>query len=222
MDRRGGRSPVSRTRRCTWAASWGDAGDRYEVDTRTSILRDVRACGGRGRGLVGPGAGRVRGRVPAAWRAAAKPAPPGLRAERKGCEPTPYGVLMFSMSEGASPQGKHRKTHPMRGWRNRQTRWIQVPVPARAWGFNSPLAHNEIPMKRVSVSDEGHGRGPFLVVLAVVRDCTSWTPYATPSARDLSHGRSRPSRFRWRRFLTGRQVGGCAQRPGGTTPTERP
>lgn len=29
----------------------------------------------------------------------------------------------------------------MRGWRNRQTRWIQVPVPARAWGFNSPLAH---------------------------------------------------------------------------------
>lgn len=30
----------------------------------------------------------------------------------------------------------------MRGWRNRQTRWIQVPVPARAWGFNSPLAHH--------------------------------------------------------------------------------
>lgn len=26
----------------------------------------------------------------------------------------------------------------MRGWRNRQTRWIQVPVPERAWGFNSP------------------------------------------------------------------------------------
>lgn len=31
----------------------------------------------------------------------------------------------------------------MRGWRNRQTRWIQVPVPERAWGFNSPLAHQE-------------------------------------------------------------------------------
>ncbi len=30
----------------------------------------------------------------------------------------------------------------MRGWRNRQTRWIQVPVPERAWGFNSPLAHH--------------------------------------------------------------------------------
>jgi hypothetical protein len=22
-----------------------------------------------------------------------------------------------------------------------QTRWLQVPVPARAWGFKSPLAH---------------------------------------------------------------------------------
>src|SRR5699024_522993 len=30
-----------------------------------------------------------------------------------------------------------------REWRNRQTRWLQVPVPARAWGFNSPLAHKE-------------------------------------------------------------------------------
>jgi hypothetical protein len=29
----------------------------------------------------------------------------------------------------------------LREWRNRQTRRIQVPVPARAWGFNSPLAH---------------------------------------------------------------------------------
>lgn len=29
-------------------------------------------------------------------------------------------------------------------WRNRQTRTVQVRVPARAWGFNSPLEH-EIP-----------------------------------------------------------------------------
>lgn len=26
-------------------------------------------------------------------------------------------------------------------WRNRQTRWLQVPVAARSWGFKSPLAH---------------------------------------------------------------------------------
>ena len=30
-----------------------------------------------------------------------------------------------------------------REWRNRQTRTVQVRVPARAWGFNSPLAHHE-------------------------------------------------------------------------------
>ena len=30
-----------------------------------------------------------------------------------------------------------------RGWRNRQTRTVQVRVPERAWGFNSPLAHNK-------------------------------------------------------------------------------
>ena len=29
-----------------------------------------------------------------------------------------------------------------REWRNRQTRWLQVPVPERAWGFNSPLPHH--------------------------------------------------------------------------------
>jgi hypothetical protein len=28
-----------------------------------------------------------------------------------------------------------------REWRNRQTRTVQVRVPVRAWGFNSPLAH---------------------------------------------------------------------------------
>ena len=26
-------------------------------------------------------------------------------------------------------------------WRNRQTRWLQVPVTERSWGFKSPLAH---------------------------------------------------------------------------------
>ena len=52
----------------------------------------------------------------------------------------------------------------MRGWRNRQTRWIQVPVPERAWGFNSPLAHREKPTKRVSTSDESPGGARFSLV----------------------------------------------------------
>ena len=34
-----------------------------------------------------------------------------------------------------------------RGWRNRQTRTVQVRVPERAWGFNSPLAHNGLVAK---------------------------------------------------------------------------
>jgi enoyl-CoA hydratase len=33
-------------------------------------------------------------------------------------------------------------TGAMREWRNRQTRTVQVRVPERAWGFNSPLAHH--------------------------------------------------------------------------------
>jgi hypothetical protein len=97
----------------------------------------------------------------------------------KGCESTLDGVLMFCVSEGAGPQGKSPRTHPMRGWRNRQTRWIQVPVPARAWGFNSPLAHSEKPTKRVSPGDGSHRRGPFLVSMIAVRHHTAWSGHTT-------------------------------------------
>jgi hypothetical protein len=31
-----------------------------------------------------------------------------------------------------------------REWRNWQTRWLQVPVLERAWGFKSPLAHERV------------------------------------------------------------------------------
>ena len=47
-----------------------------------------------------------------------------------------------------------------REWRNWQTRWLQVPVPERVWGFKSPLAHaTEI------APDLGFcalGQGPFV------------------------------------------------------------
>ena len=33
-------------------------------------------------------------------------------------------------------------------WRNRQTRWLQVPVFARMWGFKSPLAHGKAPAQQ--------------------------------------------------------------------------
>ncbi|CAK7287351.1 hypothetical protein SGPA1_50317 [Streptomyces misionensis JCM 4497] len=53
------------------------------------------------------GRGRRRGPRPA----------PGCEArlipvEKKGCEPTPYDVLMFCMSEGASPKGPEPEDTP--------------------------------------------------------------------------------------------------------------
>lgn len=43
----------------------------------------------------------------------------------------------------------HAERDNEREWRNRQTRTVQVRVPERAWGFNSPLAHRrEIPFDR--------------------------------------------------------------------------
>src|SRR6059058_5154379 len=73
----------------------------------------------------------------------------------------------------------------MRGWRNRQTRWIQVPVPERAWGFNSPLAHSEEPTERVFTSDESHGGGPFLVVGSDLARTGTWQG----PGGEVSHGR---------------------------------
>lgn len=74
----------------------------------------------------------------------------------------------------------------MRGWRNRQTRWIQVPVPARAWGFNSPLAHHEIPMERVSASDGSHGGARFSLCRRVWAIPQLGRRTTTP-AREVSH-----------------------------------
>ena len=49
-----------------------------------------------------------------------------------------------------------------REWRNRQTRWLQVPVPARAWGFNSPLAHKE--EESPSFGENNTGEGLFFLI----------------------------------------------------------
>lgn len=50
-----------------------------------------------------------------------------------------------------------------REWRNWQTRWLQVPVPARAWGFKSPLAHGR------ERAGSRHRSGPFRMVHAYRR-----------------------------------------------------
>ena len=57
-----------------------------------------------------------------------------------------------------------------REWRNWQTRWLQVPVLERAWGFKSPLAHEGKLRKSFLSSYEIHLNGrrssnlrPFVV-----------------------------------------------------------
>lgn len=42
-----------------------------------------------------------------------------------------------------------------REWRNWQTRWLQVPVLERAWGFKSPLAHANMSWRQPT-----HTKGP--------------------------------------------------------------
>ncbi len=59
-----------------------------------------------------------------------------------------------------------RFTRYTREWRNRQTRTVQVRVPERVWGFNSPLAHQQCPeapvgapalSRRADTMDMGRG-----------------------------------------------------------------
>lgn len=71
-----------------------------------------------------------------------------------------------------------------REWRNWQTRWLQVPVLERAWGFKSPLAHNgliaelvELVCKTLSERRKPpRNRGPSLFRTAVESSgrCNGW------------------------------------------------
>jgi len=59
-----------------------------------------------------------------------------------------------------------------REWRNRQTRTVQVRVPARAWGFNSPLAH----LRTIRVFGSWRGGRPLGGLVFVLRGlCGSGT-----------------------------------------------
>ena len=58
---------------------------------------------------------------------------------------------------GRRPRGALAFRCFSREWRNRQTRTVQVRVPERAWGFNSPLAH-------ITTTAPGSGPGPSSVM----------------------------------------------------------
>ena len=48
----------------------------------------------------------------------------------------------------------------------RQTRWLQVPVSARTWGFKSPLAHQYDPRPDLGLYGiRGRFRGPIVAPL---------------------------------------------------------
>ena len=69
----------------------------------------------------------------------------GLETHRSECRWRCFEVRSTSATgEARDPAGNVRPL--TREWRNWQTRRIQVPVPARAWGFKSPLAH---PSRRI-------------------------------------------------------------------------
>ena len=62
-----------------------------------------------------------------------------------------------------------------REWRNWQTRWLQVPVFERTWGFKSPLAHHRVigvaPPRGISTAAPNHSAGRVANDLAdVVHD----------------------------------------------------
>ena len=87
---------------------------------------------------------------------AARPFPPRPAAGRMAFAPR---IVLASLSS--------------REWRNWQTRWLQVPVFERTWGFKSPLAHSGlIAVMHIPVGQERppRNRGPFVV--SRVRRCT--------------------------------------------------
>ena len=181
----------------------------------------IRSAGGRGSVTVpGPSATALVG---------ARTGLGGRLPADKGCEPTLAAVLMFWVSEGAGPQGKAPRTHPMRGWRNRQTRWIQVPVPARAWGFNSPLAHTVETGGIHRMPPVSHARGEcgggmtceeHLMILFVVERCADHLrgrPSEAPRGPRKRTGRAPagpPPRRRLRRAAETRPQSARRARPG--------
>ncbi len=85
-----------------------------------------------------------------------------------------------------------------REWRNRQTRTVQVRVSERTWGFNSPLAHQQISLLREHDGPCHRGSTGFAAsdVRRSLRD----------RARRLRRPRSRCERGHWRLLPSPRAV----------------
>ena len=69
-------------------------------------------------------------------------------------------------------------------WRNWQTRWLQVPVSVRTWGFKSPLAHHS------------SGCNPPVIGFEV-DDGSMHDPRTSPALRTLAELTDEPPPRRW-------------------------
>ena len=113
-----------------------------------------------------------------------------VRAAARRPRRTLAPVLAFpGWSEGPSPSDRARVAE-------RQTRWLQVPVSARAWGFKSPLAHHlrtgpsgpVLVLSRRGVPRRGRPlRGPA-VRASDAAECCGPGPCARPDGRRLTRG----------------------------------
>src|SRR3954451_8400050 len=94
-------------------------------------------------------------RLSSSSRTSRRPSSTGRSPLRNARANTPSTIRSKRRSKPFRPTGRHCTRgvlHPLPGaltwrlhsgeWRNRQTRWLQVPVSERTWGFKSPLAHH--------------------------------------------------------------------------------
>ena len=147
--RRPGRRSGSSTRRALFARRCRRARERARRGSRRSArCRRRRAYTMKWFGTTVPRTPSVR--PASSSRASRRPISTGCRPLRNALPNAPSTSRSSRRSNRWSPiaidRNRWRSGLPCRSltreWRNWQTRRIQVPVPARAWGFKSPLAHS--------------------------------------------------------------------------------
>src|SRR5947209_16880308 len=121
---------------------------RATTRSRRLVHRDARS-------VLAAGSGSPLTTLPATRRTAR--ASIGARAEPKtsqppeaGCSHTAPGGSLVGRPDGMVGDAP--------GWRNRQTRRSQKPLPARAWGFESPSRHHRFEFRSIGVL-YGEARG---------------------------------------------------------------
>ena len=93
-----------------------------------------------------------------------------------------HGFILAKAGVIAKLNGLYGASAPhddSREWRNWQTRWLQVPVLERAWGFKSPLAHANEMAPDLGFYLSGWGSFASEVLEKVLRAMCEWFRTAT-------------------------------------------